>query len=56
MTKTEKAIKVAQLKNEANHAKDRLLSIAQALEDLGVTGEAVKLYTIIGKLETWQNR
>lgn len=56
MTREEKRVKVAQLKAEANSAKDRLLSIANALEELGVTGEAVKLYTIIGKLEGWQNR
>lgn len=56
MTREEKMVKVAQLKAEANHAKDRLLSIAGALEELGVTGEAVKLYTIIGRLENWQNK
>ena len=56
MTREEKRTRVAQLKGEANRAKDRLISIAQELENMGVTGEAVKLYTIIGKLESLQNR
>ena len=56
MTREEKRTKVLQLKSEANSAKDRLMRIASDLEELGVTGEAVKLYTIIGKLESWQNR
>ena len=51
----ERLAKVERLKGEANSAKEKLMRIADEIEALGVTGEAVKLYTIIGRLERWQN-
>lgn len=47
---------VRRLKMEANNAKERLMSIAAELEEMGAIRESKSLYTIIGKLETWQNK
>jgi len=42
--------------DEANTAKDRLISIMYMLEEAGAIREANSLGTIIGKLETWQHK
>lgn len=44
------------LQDEANHAKDRLISIMVQLEIEGFIREAKSLGTIIGKLEVWQHK
>lgn len=56
MGRSEKREQVDRLKNEANNAKDRLISILYELEEIGAIREAQTLGTIIGKLETWQNK
>lgn len=53
MTKQE-TIRQAQL--DANAAKDRLMSIRDSLYEAGAIQKAKSLETIIGKLETWQNK
>ena len=56
MTGREKKEQVERLKGEANNAKDRLISIEYALEEIGAIREAQTLGTIIAKLEAWQNK
>lgn len=56
MTGAEKREQVDKFKNEANSAKDRLISIQYGLEEIGAIREAQTLGTIIGKLEAWQNK
>ena len=48
--------KIEILKSDASVAKDRLIKIAPELEDIGAIRESNSLYTIIGKLEAWQNK
>lgn len=47
---------IKRLKDSANVAKERLLNIAQELEELGAVRDSKSLYVIIGKLEYWQNK
>lgn len=47
---------IRRLKMSANSSKDKLLDIASILEYVGAVREANSLYTIIGKLEAWQNK
>lgn len=47
---------IRRLKLNADTAKDRLISIASDLESVGAVRESKTLYTIIGKLEYWQNK
>ena len=47
---------IAELKGEANIAKDRLIQIMNELEAKGAIREAHSLETIIIKLEGWQNK
>ena len=56
MTKTEiKREAIEQAHDEANTAKDRLISIQYDLEAAGAIRQAQTLGTIIGKLEAWQH-
>lgn len=48
--------KIARLKEDANTAKEKLISIAQQLYQEGAIRESQSLETIIGKLEQWQNK
>ena len=47
---------IAELKAEANVAKDRLIKIMNELQELNAVREAKSLETIIIKLEMWQNK
>lgn len=51
-TKTE-AMEKAQY--DVNVAKERLLRICYQLEEAGAIRKAKSLYTIVGRLEQWQN-
>lgn len=44
------------IKSEANHAKESLMSLEEKLIDIGAIKEAEQLNKIIMKLEIWQNR
>lgn len=54
MTKDFKEIK--RLKDSASVAKEELGNIASRLEELGDIRDSKSLYTIIFKLEAWQNK
>ena len=56
MTKEEKDAEVRRLKMEENTAKERLGRIQSDLLEMGAVREANTLFTIICKLETWQNK
>ena len=56
MNKMDKIDEIYRAKNEANAAKDRLISIEWKLREIGAIREANSLSTIIGRLETWQNK
>ena len=46
-----------QLKNyEAGVAKERLMSLASKLEDMGFKRDAKSLFRIVGELEAWQHK
>ena len=47
---------IERLKDDATPAKERLMDIAQKLEEAGGVREAKSLWTLIEKLEMWQNR
>lgn len=50
------AFEIAELKAEANTAKERLMRIADELREKGGMREANSLETIIEKLKIWQNK
>ena len=56
MDRIYKQEKIRYYKDNANKAKDHLISLQYALEDIGAIREANSLGTIIQKLETWQNK
>ena len=41
---------------DAGVAKDRLISMACELEELGFKRDAKSLFRIVGELEAWQNK
>ena len=47
---------IERLKDDATPAKERLMIIAQKLEEAGGVREAKSLWTLVEKLEKWQNR
>ena len=47
---------IESLKRDANTPKERLMDIAQKLEDAGGIREAKSLWGLIEKLEIWQNK
>ena len=47
---------IERMKSEATSPKERLMDIANRLEECGAIREASSLMTIIGKLEAWQNK
>ena len=47
---------IAELKSEANVAKDKLIKIMNDLLEINATREAKSLETLIIKLEVWQNK
>lgn len=49
-------VKIYDLKDDANVAKERLMEIADELREAGGIREANSLETIIWKLEVWQNK
>ena len=56
MTKEEKRVAVAHIKNEACTPKSRLMELALRLEEVGAVREQKSLESIIWKLEVWQNK
>ena len=56
MNKQDKEQLIRECQGEANTAKGRLISIVRKLEEGGAIRQAKSLETIIGKLETWQNK
>lgn len=56
MNNNEKKERIERIKNEVNAPKDKLLAFMWELEYIGAKREAQTLGTIIGKLETWQNK
>lgn len=47
---------IERLKDDATTPKERLMDIAQKLEEAGGIREAKTLWTLIEKLEIWQNK
>ena len=47
---------IERMKSEVTSPKERLMDIANRLEECGAIREAKSLDTIITKLEAWQNR
>lgn len=52
----EKEREYERVMNEANEAKDRLASIAEKLEAMGYRRKAKSAWTLVGRIEEWQNR
>ena len=50
------ASKIESLQYDVNVAKERLMKVSDALEHVGARQTARSLYTIIEKLEIWQNK
>lgn len=48
--------RIQSIKNEANSAKEKLMSLEDKLLNNGAIKEAEQLNKIIAKLELWQNR